>query len=907
MAAKLCSTPFSGRGYIPDDDENTCAVQLIYNNQQQLQQQQAAKQTLMEEPLPKDGCAGDMMAECEAGVASATSIHENGPAHTGLQLSPIVEVSQEYYRSSSSSSGTDTTHHNTRPNEFSKSHWSNASHTTLHQQHRTLGLGIDSTSSLSLRMRTPGTGLASLTGNSGYAGDKSSMYSNCSTQKGALKKCDVVGDEVKGDKDDDLDNTGMLGMLSEFKQTLGVKKAINTSKSNTSRTVNQPEAMRSLPTHERSSALADNSRVVAADDSRHQALMKPTPVKLQFQGLDVTGSEVVNAAAPQLELTANTTTNELLAPPNISNTSKLAGGRVSPNVSSFVLDLGKSLNVERSPVNGQEQHSLQQKINLTQPADLEISKNSTTKINHHLDETRAGKLELTRQNHLDVTRPDHLELSRLGHLELTRPGHLELTRPDHLNMTKPDHLELTKVGSLNLTKPDHLDMTKPDFLSLTKPDHPDMTKPDHLDVTKPDHLNLTKPDHLNMTKPDNLSTNSPCLFREGSDALAITPEMSKLDMTGQTHNEFLAPAPPVPIKGRLISLPLDDNTDPFSSKFQEMVLENVEVPVEKRHGYVRCNALLPQVRVNSLIQIGEDKFHIRSLKGEGGFAKVFSAVREDSDDMMNCTIAGIDAVLKVQKPANEWEWYICTEVQERLRRSNYAMMASSFMCIPRNYNFSNGSIFVSYHQRQGTLLDVANKLKGPNVEGPAVVSAALYFAIEILYLVEALHSIGILHADIKPDNFLLQRIPVVSENVVSAESVFQPGNLSLQLIDFGKAIDLSILPKDVAFNTVVKTEGLYCVPMREKEKWCKHIDYYGAAASVYCVLFGQYMDVVKTKAGTWEEKGAYKRSWSNQALFKEFFREFINIKESLPSLKTWRDKFTKIFMDSMMYTYLKLD
>ena len=36
-----------------------------------------------------------------------------------------------------------------------------------------------------------------------------------------MKKCNVGGDEVKEDKDDDLDNTGMLGMLSEFKQTLG--------------------------------------------------------------------------------------------------------------------------------------------------------------------------------------------------------------------------------------------------------------------------------------------------------------------------------------------------------------------------------------------------------------------------------------------------------------------------------------------------------------------------------------------------------------------------------------------------------------------------------------------------------------------------------------------------------------
>ena len=42
------------------------------------------------------------------------------------------------------------------------------------------------------------------------------------------------------------------------------------------------------------------------------------------------------------------------------------------------------------------------------------------------------------------------------------------------------------------------------------------------------------------------------------------------------------------------------------------------------------------------------------------------------------------------------------------------------------------------------------------MEGRELMAAAFYFAIEILYLVEALHSLGILHADIKPDNFLLQ-------------------------------------------------------------------------------------------------------------------------------------------------------
>ena len=42
----------------------------------------------------------------------------------------------------------------------------------------------------------------------------------------------------------------------------------------------------------------------------------------------------------------------------------------------------------------------------------------------------------------------------------------------------------------------------------------------------------------------------------------------------------------------------------------------------------------------------------------------FESVRELimtflSGEGMNSTISGIDAVLKVQKPANDWEWYVC--------------------------------------------------------------------------------------------------------------------------------------------------------------------------------------------------------------------------------------------------------
>merc|ERR1719318_2257371 len=68
-------------------------------------------------------------------------------------------------------------------------------------------------------------------------------------------------------------------------------------------------------------------------------------------------------------------------------------------------------------------------------------------------------------------------------------------------------------------------------------------------------------------------------------------------------------------------------------------------------------------------------------------------------------------------------------------------------------------------------------------------------------MIENLHAAGILHADIKADNFLLQNIPTPDMAASSAEEMFRNQPLSLQLIDFGRAIDLTLLPKDIFYLT----------------------------------------------------------------------------------------------------------
>ena len=75
---------------------------------------------------------------------------------------------------------------------------------------------------------------------------------------------------------------------------------------------------------------------------------------------------------------------------------------------------------------------------------------------------------------------------------------------------------------------------------------------------------------------------------------------------------------------------------------------------------------------------------------------------------------------------------------------------------------------------------------------------------------------------------------------------------SLQLIDFGKAIDLSVEPEDGDCREIdTAAEG-------RTGKY--HLDYFGIAGCAYCLLFGQYIEVT-TARDRWVIKGTLRRWW----------------------------------------------
>lgn len=80
----------------------------------------------------------------------------------------------------------------------------------------------------------------------------------------------------------------------------------------------------------------------------------------------------------------------------------------------------------------------------------------------------------------------------------------------------------------------------------------------------------------------------------------------------------------------------------------------------------------------------------------------------------------------------------------------------------------------------------------------------LYFVIEVICILENIHATGFIHADIKPDNFLVTDVPKINYNATTAEQMFEGCPSSLQLIDFGRAIDMKILPQGTTFNHKVR-------------------------------------------------------------------------------------------------------
>ncbi|XRB05728.1 mitotic checkpoint serine threonine-kinase BUB1 [Pycnococcus provasolii] len=297
---------------------------------------------------------------------------------------------------------------------------------------------------------------------------------------------------------------------------------------------------------------------------------------------------------------------------------------------------------------------------------------------------------------------------------------------------------------------------------------------------------------------------------------------------------------------------------------------------------------------------------VGGMLGTGSYASVYSArlltaeegvlsptqlmaFEVDSDETMEGSQdSGMDddvrRAIKVQHGTDAalgaWEFYTLREIQSRLRmeRDNIAVKGCAMHlqgAFPRAralHVSDDGLLSVLCLSRHtgGTVQDLVNVhlASGRRLDE----SLACFYAIELLSSVAALHSQGIAHGDVKPDNILLRgggsRDGQPDGEWEDWDASTRQGawmGTGIVLCDYGRSADLLSVPMDVA-GALMADDAL------------------GIADVIHVLLHGTYLEPEQdTERGVWRPKQAcrrYQKGW----LWDSVFEQLLNPPEDGPNL-----------------------
>nr|XP_008120839.1 PREDICTED: mitotic checkpoint serine/threonine-protein kinase BUB1 isoform X2 [Anolis carolinensis] len=322
--------------------------------------------------------------------------------------------------------------------------------------------------------------------------------------------------------------------------------------------------------------------------------------------------------------------------------------------------------------------------------------------------------------------------------------------------------------------------------------------------------------------------------------------------------------------------------NPWDDSLTRQLLSALPKPINAYSNTFEWGSNVPVLRPKTNVCLGSMPCHVDYLLGEGAFAQVYQASVPDMDNTKNnCKV-----ILKVQKPASPWEFYIATQLTERLKPS----LRHLFIHFYSGHFFRNGSILVGELYSFGTLLNTINIYR-KLMEKVMPQALVVYFTVKILHMVEELHKCGIIHGDIKPDNFIF------GERFFDTDTCDIDGTShGLSIIDFGQSIDMTLFPDGTVFTGKCETSGFQCIEMMTHKPWTYQTDYFGIAATVYCMLFGTYMKV-RNEQGIWKPEGVFRRV-PNADVWTDLFFTLLNIQDCshLPRLGDLRAKLRDLFL-----------
>ncbi|KAH0865932.1 hypothetical protein HID58_083143 [Brassica napus] len=333
----------------------------------------------------------------------------------------------------------------------------------------------------------------------------------------------------------------------------------------------------------------------------------------------------------------------------------------------------------------------------------------------------------------------------------------------------------------------------------------------------------------------------------------LSREAQPFDRLREAHSFFLQRISKRTKPSSLVKVGEALFVNPWETSTVDGLILKIKPQLLKYDGYYATNKAFPSkanlsflqnFSRNKIIDIGGRKYQIKGCAGQGGFAQVFKACIDSNPDEI--------VALKVQKPPFPLEFHMYRQLDRRISENQ----RSSFGLAQRVHMYSDCSILVCDYLSHGTLQDVINSyvVVGKSMEEVL----CMYYTVEMLYMLETLHSVGIIHGDFKPDNLLIQYPPKNLTETGFHEKTGSWSNQGLCLVDWGRGIDLSLRTNLGSF---------------------RQVDTYGLCVIVHMMLHNTYMEIDKKQSLDGGHvnlpRTSFKRYW-NVDLWKELFTKLLN-------------------------------
>eukprot|EP00039_Didymoeca_costata_P002612 m.61428 g.61428 ORF g.61428 m.61428 type:complete len:878 (-) comp11411_c0_seq1:44-2677(-) len=302
--------------------------------------------------------------------------------------------------------------------------------------------------------------------------------------------------------------------------------------------------------------------------------------------------------------------------------------------------------------------------------------------------------------------------------------------------------------------------------------------------------------------------------------------------------------------------------------------EGMQIPMQ---------GLEDKITVTKEVKKLEDRVVFQAVAGE----REPAGDDEDSDDDEDMS-SSTPFILKLRSPAFPWEFFVLHNLHTRLASSSVS--SGALMSIPKAQSlhlYSNAHLYALDQVDDFSLQDVVNMhVKQDRAMDEAMV---MFYTIELLRIVESLHSGNIVHCRISPETLILrnQTPPEDWDIMYSPNGSKGWAYKGLFLANFETSVDMKYIGNQVLSDCSGLMEN-----MKEYQTWTYEVDYHGTLEVVHQLLHSEPLAVSRNPStNRYAPEKSFKKFWQ-VSLWESLFDQLLNAQDkNKPSLSNIRHEF----------------